>query len=144
MAWGRRALVALLAGLVLACTPSSPDEDDWRTAAGRAVDDAGSQVAAARLVLRAVADERLTDAYARVVLVQVEEAAATAEEELATLQPPPAVEKRHEHLLTLLGDAADLVREARTVTVAGDDPGDLPRRLAKLGKELEHESGRLP
>lgn len=144
MGWGRRGLVALTVVLLLGCTPSSPDEDDWRTAAGRAVDDAGSQVAAARLVLRGLDGDRLTDAYARVVLVESEEAAATAEEGLATLQPPPELEKRHEHLLTLLGDAADLVRETRMVVVAGDDPGDLPKRLDELGTKLEHESGRLP
>ncbi|NYI99864.1 4-hydroxy-3-methylbut-2-en-1-yl diphosphate synthase IspG/GcpE [Nocardioides thalensis] len=143
---GRRTgAAALLLALVAStgCTVSEPGEKGWNEIARTSLTDAAGEVATARLTVAAARDDEVWDAYAVTVTSEVERQVATAEESLASVQPPPGLRERAEQLLTILGDAADAVRAARVAVVAGDIDEALLRQLRDTVSALERAAGRL-
>lgn len=122
---------------------SAPDPAGWDRSAAQALDDASGEVGTARLALRAAADDRTWSSYTTVLVAEAEEAAGTAEEDLARLQVPAARTDASETALDLLGQAAEATRRVRALAVAGryDDPG-LADRLSRLGTALDEEATR--
>lgn len=137
-------LALLLTGTVLAgCTVGQPDAKGWTEIARTSLTDAAGEVATARLTLAAVRDDEVWHAYAVTVTADVEKQVATAEESLSTAQPPAGLRERAAHLLTVLGDAAELARAARVAAVDEEVDAALLRRLADTVTTLEREAERL-
>jgi hypothetical protein len=137
------AVLLLVLGAVLAagCTVSEPDTAEWTELATTSLTDAASEVATVRLTLAAERDGQVWSAYAVTVAAEAEEAAATAEESLSTVQPPPGRADQATRLLDLLGRAVDAVRAAREVIVSGEVANDaMLRRLDDLSAELERQA----
>jgi len=133
-------LLMLSAGCSLV---SRPDAAGWDQQAERALDDAASEVGTARLALRGAQDDRAWSSYTTVLVAEAEEAAATAEEDLAAVQVPGTRADAASSALELLGKAADATREVRQLAVRGryDDPA-LADRLARLAADLQQEAER--
>ncbi|MBM0127081.1 hypothetical protein [Pimelobacter simplex] len=131
-------LVASLLVLLTGCgVVSEPDATAWDQHAVQALTDAASQVATARLALEAAGDGRTWPTYTTVLVAEAEEAAGTAEEDLARLQVPPERADAAPEVLDLLGRAVDLVAEARAHAVAGTyDDRALLDALDRLSDDL--------
>lgn len=136
-----RAAVAAVAVLLVltGCVPSAPSAADWRTTAAQALKDTVSEVESVALVLDLESHDRLPGRAARVAAVESEEALATAEESVTTLQPPGSEEQADREVGDLLTRASDLLREARIAITAGDETAydGLRRRLLDLSAELD-------
>jgi hypothetical protein len=131
------------------CVPPSPDDAGWREDASKTLGDVGSELATAKLVLRAHAQDRFIGRYDRVVLAYAEEAAGKAADTLAAEQPPNTERKRYQTIADALDQATGLLSEAR-IAVVSDRPGACatlcPRleaansRLQKLEKQMSRSS----
>ncbi|WP_408898244.1 hypothetical protein ACJ5H2_03845 [Nocardioides sp. R1-1] len=131
-------LLALLVATVGCGVVSRPDAAGWDQQAERALTDAASQVATARLALENAAAGRTWSPYTTVLVADAEEAAGTAEEDLARLQVPAARERAAATALDLLHRAVELVGEARAHAVDGVyDDRALLEQLDVLARELE-------
>lgn len=136
---GVRARAALAVGVVLvalttACTVDQPGPEAWRDLARQSLEDVASEVATAELTLIQLAEDRLPVSYGVTVLVGAEQALSTAEDGLASVQPPEGLDRRADELLVLIGRAGDAVRQARESVVAGRL--ELPR-LVDLLRRLQ-------
>ena len=131
-----RARPALAVGTVLvvlttaACTVDQPGPEAWRDLARQSLDDVASEVATTRLTLTQLAEDRLPTSYGVTVLVGAEQALSTAEQGLASTQPPEGLDRRADRLLVLIGRAGDAVQQAREAVVAGRL--DMPRLVVHL------------
>ncbi len=135
----RPAAVAVVVALLLGgCgVVGRPGPGAWDEHAAQALGDAESQVATARLALRTAGEKRAWPSYAIVVVAQAEEAADTAEHDLARLQVPPEREAAAARVLDLLARAADLVGVARARAVDREyDDRALLDELDQLAAEL--------
>lgn len=139
-------LLALCAALCLVLgtagcgtTPSEPSPTDWRTAARQSLDDVSSEVATVRLVLVQAEQDRLVGRYSTTAVTTAEEALGKAEDTLTTQQPPPGLDRDFEAVSTALGDAGDLVTEARIAVVRSttSEYAGLVRRLDAMGTRLD-------
>ena len=137
--WVRAAAagVAMVVGLS-GCVPPSPDDPGWREDARKTLGDVGSELATAKLVLRARAQDRVIGRYDRVVLAYAEEAAGKAADTLAAEQPPDKELKRYRTIMDALDQATGLLSEAR-IAVVSDRPG----ACATLCPRLEAANSRL-
>ena len=133
------ALVGVVGVLAPGCgIVSRPDAAAWDQQARRSLTDAASQVSTARLALETAAERRTWPAYATVVVAKAEEAAGTAEEDLARLQAPPQRADAAATVLDLLDEAVSLVAEARAHAVEGRyDDSALLDDLDRIAGELE-------
>lgn len=113
------AVAVVLLVLLGGCAVSQPDVDAWRDHAAQTLEDAGSEVATARLTLTQLAEGRLQASYGVTVLAEAEKGIGTAEEGLASLQPPPGMRSRADRLLAVIGHAVDAVQRAREAAVSG-------------------------
>lgn len=132
-------LVALvLLGMAGCAVPSSPDARDWRRSARQSVGDVASEVETARTTLRQLGADRFVGRYATVLLVDAEEAAGKAADKITTQQPPQVEQERYDEVSAALGDATDLVTEARIAVARGsqEDYPDLVEQLGTTGDEL--------
>lgn len=130
-------LVLLLA--LTGCAPRTPDAESWTDQALQALDDVGSEVATAGLVLRQERSGRATDELTQTVVLDSEEAAGTTADGFASAQPPPGQDEEYARVTTALSDAADLLSEVR-IAVVREDTGryaDLVERLDKAGRDLD-------
>lgn len=125
------ALVVLLVLLAACSVPSRPSEADWRSQARQALEDTASYLSTMRLVLEAKPDEPFLGGYDVVVATHAEEAASSTAETLTTAQPPPPVREEYDEVSALLGDAGDLLSEARIALAA-----DREREYAGLAAQL--------
>lgn len=137
---GRRLAPILAALLALtACTsPSQPDDQAWVKAARQSLEDASSEVATVRLVIEQRAAGNTIGKYAVTVAVTSEEAAGKATDSLTTLQPSPGRKADAGKVGTALGDAEDLITDARVALVDNDTA-----ELRKITGELKAMTGRL-
>jgi hypothetical protein len=131
-------LVALLLGLAGCVVPSSPDARDWRRSARQSVGDVASEVETARTTLRQLSADRFVGRYAIVLLVDAEEAAGQATDSVTTRQPPRVEQARYDEVSAALGDATDLLADARIAVTRGSkqDYPDLVEQLGTTGDEL--------
>jgi hypothetical protein len=131
------AAAAVLVGLS-GCVPPSPDDPGWREDARKTLGDVGSELATAKLVLRARAQDRFVGRYDQVVLAYAEEAAGKAADTLAAEQPPDTELKRYRTVTDALDQATSLLSEARIAVVSGR-----PAACATLCPKLEAANSRL-
>lgn len=138
----RTTVVAVWLSLVTAFAGCSlvdePDAAAWDEHASRALGDAASEVGTARIALETAAKERAWASYTTVLVAQAEEAVATVADDLAVVQVPPSREQRAGEVDSLIEDAVEAVREARSLAVRGryDEP-EVVDELDRLADELE-------
>lgn len=140
-----RARFAILLALVLlamagCAVPSSPDARHWRRSARQSVGDVASEVETARTTLRQLGADRFVGRYATVLLVDAEEAAGKAADKITTQQPPQVEQERYDEVSAALGDAIDLVTQAR-IAVARDSRDDYPDLVEQLGTTGDELAG---
>ena len=139
----------LLLGLTGCAVPSSPDARDWRRSARQSVGDVASEVETARTTLRQLGADRFVGGYSTVLLVDAEEAAGKATDSITTQQPPRVEQARYDEVSAALGDATDLVTQARIAVARGSEQ-DYPALVEDLGTtgdelaELEEQLTRAP
>ncbi|GAB2737355.1 hypothetical protein [Nocardioides pakistanensis] len=140
----------VLAGLVLlasltACVPASPDADTYDDKAALTVGSTISEVRTVQRLLELLYDDRMLRPTAVAQLRYSEDALDTATKAFTELNQPPSRDRLATRVDTLLGDAGDLLADARIAverrhreqypSLAGD--------LDKLANTLEQVEGRL-
>jgi len=135
-------LVGLLVGLAgCGLVPSRPEADDWVASARQSLDDTASEVATVGLVVEQEQQDRLPASYAAVVAARSEAAAGTAADGITAQQPPDSKRQEYDAVAAALGDAADLVAEARIALVDHDTAAY--RRLAERLSRMERRLAQL-
>jgi len=129
----------MLAMVISACAPGTPDGDSWRIDAQRAVSDASSAVQSAELALRQHVKGRMFDRYLQTVLVNAEESVGKAGQAIGSKQPPQAEQKRYDTVTGQIDEAASLVSTARIAVVDRETERyeALADRLAKSADALQ-------
>lgn len=137
------AVVCILAATSGCSLVGQPDVAAWDEKARRAVTDATSEVATARLAVETARDERAWSSYTLVLVADAEKAMGTVQDDTSRLQVPPGREKDAEDLETLLDRAATAVQGARQHAVEGqyDDPALLDA-LDRAGDGLARAESR--
>jgi hypothetical protein len=132
------AAFAALAFTLSACAPGTPDADSWRADARRAVGDASSALSSAELALRQGRADRIYDPYLQTVVVDAEEAVATAASTIGGKQPPRSERERYDAVTGQPDEAASLVSTARIAVVDEDASRyeGLATRLAQAADAL--------
>lgn len=133
------ALVVVMLGVLLSgCVPASPDVDTYEDKAMRTLGAAVSETRTVRTLLQTSYDGRMLRPTALTQLRYSESALNTATKAFTELNPPPARDRLYTRASTLLGDAGDLVAEAR-ITVERKRESRYPQ----LVKELDGLATRL-
>lgn len=151
MPWWRRAVqavpLAVVAALLTACAPGTPDEDSWRADARRAVSDVSSQVEAARLALAQDTRGGVFAPYLQTVVVEAETNAGRSSEKFSGTQPPLQETSRYARVTDELDRDVGLLADVRIAVVAGSSEeyaglaGQLSTaadRLTALDEQLRH------
>lgn len=117
-------VVCVLAATSGCSLVGQPDVAAWDARAHRAVTDATSEVATARLAVETARDERAWSSYTMVLVAEAEKAMGTVQDDLSRLQVPSGRDEDADDLETLLDEAAGAVQDARQHAVEGqyDDP----------------------
>jgi hypothetical protein len=139
------AAAAVLAATVSGCTTASPHPSAYRERTKLAIGDAVSHVVTAEKVLQAADDDKILQPYAITTARASDATLSTVVGAYAELYPPKGLDTLHTKATTLLGDASDLVAEARIAVYRGDEaayPG-LVSQLDTLSKKLEKFQGTL-
>ncbi len=136
----RRAAAGLVAALLLSgCVPASPDagtyDDKVRVTLGAAVSD----VRTVQTLLETLYDDRMLRQTAIAQMRYSEKSLGTATSALTELNPPPQRDRLTRRMSTLLGDAEDLMDEARTAVERyhRDRYPGLADDLDQVAKDLE-------
>jgi len=141
---GTSGLVALLV-LLSGCVPSNPDTDTFDDKSLRTAGAALSQTRTVSGLLQTSYDGRMLRPTALAQLRYSEDSLDTATGAFTELNPPSARDAQYTRLSTLLGEAGDLVAEAR-IAVERSEEARYPRlvdRLDALASKLERLEGRL-
>ncbi|MFD1248769.1 hypothetical protein ACFQ3F_13295 [Nocardioides ginsengisoli] len=120
---------------------SRPDASGWDQQAQQALKDAASDVGTVRIALRTAARDRAWSSYTIVLVAKAEETTGKTEQDLSSVQVPPARRIAARETLDLLSQAVASVQEARAHAADGryDDPG-LVDELTRLAKALQAEA----
>ncbi|MFZ5847271.1 MAG: hypothetical protein ACOYX5_07825 [Actinomycetota bacterium] len=140
----------VLAGLVLlasltACVPASPDADTYDDKAALTVGSTISEVRTVQRLLELLYDDRMLRPTAVAQLRYSEDALDTATKAFTELNQPPSRDRLATRVDTLLGDAGDLLADAR-IAVERRHRGQYPSLAGDLGRlasTLEQVEGRL-
>lgn len=138
-------LAGVLAGLLAGCVPASPDADTYRDKAAQTLGSAVSDVRTVSRLLSTSYDGRMLRPTAVAQMRHSEGALGTATTAFTELNPPPSQDGLNQRARTLLGDAEDLVAQAR-VALERDDRERyraLVRRLERLAGDLEALEGQV-
>lgn len=131
---------AVLAPCLLAgCVPASPDADTYRDKAAQTLGSAVSDVRTVSRLLSTSYDGRMLRPTALAQTRQSEGALGTATTAFTELNQPRSQDDLSHRASTLLGDAEDLLAEAR-VALEREDRGRYPalvRELEALAGDLE-------
>ena len=141
---GTPGVVAFLL-LLSGCVPSSPDADTFDDKSMRTAGAAVSQTRTVSRLLQTSYDGRMLRPTALAQLRYSEDSLDTATSAFTELNPPSARDPLYTRLSTLLGDAGDLVAEAR-IAVERSEEARYPRladRLDGLASKLERLEVRL-
>lgn len=132
--------ILLLTALTAGCgvIPSRPDPHAWTKSARQALEDTASEVSTVKVALQEQQKDRLVGKYAVTTLVNSEEAVGKAQDSVLTKQPPSSKQQAFDRISDLLGDAGDLVTEARIALVADQEQQypALVDRLEAMTKKL--------
>ena len=136
-----RRLVAwlLVATLLSACVPASPDADTYDDKAAQTLGAAVSDVRTVALLMETSYDGRMLRPTALAQMRHSEDALDTATTAFTELHPPPSRDRLYTRVSTLLGDAGDLVAEARVALERSEEGSfpDIADRLTRLAGDLE-------
>lgn len=137
------ALVVLAA--VTGCVPSTPDADTYDDKAAQTLGSAVSEVRTVQRLLQTLSENRMFRASAVTQVRYSEDALDTANKAFTELDQPVSRDRLARDVGTLLGDAGDLLTDARTAIVRRER-ADYPRLAEDLGalvEELEKVEGRV-
>jgi hypothetical protein len=134
--------LALLLGLLTTgcgLVPNRPDAEGWTVAARQSLEDAASEVATVRVATEQQQKGRQLGAYGVVTATTSEEALGKAADSILAQQPPASRRDALDRVSQALGDAGDLVSEARIALVRGDEAeyDGLVKRLAAMSTRLD-------
>lgn len=140
----------ILAGVVLlaalsGCVPVSPDADTYDDKAALTLGSAVSEVRTVQRLLELLYDDRMIPPTAVAQLRYSEDALDTATKAFTELNQPPSRDRLANRMATLLGDAGDLLADARLAVERRDRP-DYPQLaddLDALAGKLEDVEGRV-
>lgn len=137
-------LTSLLVSLA-GCVPASPDVDTYRDKAAQTLGSALSDVRTVSRLMDSLYDGRMLRPTAVAQLRHSEGALETATGAFTELNPPPSQDPLSQRTGALLGDASDLLAEARTALEREQTQRypQLADRLEKLAEDLEMLEGRL-
>lgn len=142
----RRALgTALAAVLLSACVPASPDVDTYDDKAALTLGAAVSDVRTVQKLLETLYDDRMLRQTAIAQMRYSEKSLGTATSAFTELNPPPQRDRLTKQMTTVLGDAEDLLGEARTAIERyhrSRYPA-LADELDAMAKDLERLEGRV-
>ena len=135
----------LLATFLSACVPASPDADTYDDKAAQTLGAAVSDVRTVQRLMETMYDGRMLRPTALAQMRYSEDALGTATTAFTELNPPPSRDRLNKQVSTLLGDAGDLVAEARIALERSEEESfpDLAGRLARLAGDLEKVEGRV-
>ena len=136
---GAVAAAALLAG----CVPMTPDADTYDDKAYQTLGSAISDVTTVQRIVQTSKDGRMLGPTATAQLRYSEDGLDTATKAFTELTPPPSRDRLDHRVSTLLGQAGDLLAEAR-VALERDSVSEyagLVKNLGKLATELEKLEG---
>lgn len=142
----RRLLAAVLLGiLATGCVPASPDVDTYDDKARLTLGSAVSEVRTVQRILDTLYDDRILRPTAVTQMRYSQKALDTATSAFTELNPPPERDRLTRQMTTLLGDAGDLLGEARTAIERynRDRYPDLAGRLDTMATDLERLQGRV-
>lgn len=142
----RRVLAAALAAALLGgCVPASPDVDTYDDKARLTLGAAVSDVRTVQKLLETLYDDRVLRQTAIAQMRYSEKSLGTATTAFIELNPPPQRDRLTKRMSTLLGDAEDLLDEARTAIERYDRARypALADDLDTIAKDLEELEGRV-
>lgn len=141
----RLAGALLVATLVSGCVPASPDPDTYDDKAAVTLGAAVSDVRTVQTILETLYDDRMLRPTAITQMRYSEASLGTATSAFTELNPPPARDRLTRRMTTLLGDAGDLLGQARTAVERShrDRYPRLADRLGALSADLERLEGRV-
>lgn len=142
----RRVLAAALAAALLGgCVPASPDVDTYDDKARLTLGAAVSDVRTVQKLLETLYDDRMLRQTAIAQMRYSEKSLGTATTAFIELNPPPQRDRLTKRMSTLLGDAEDLLDEARTAIERYDRARypALADDLDTIAKDLEELEGRV-
>ncbi|HEU4511958.1 MAG TPA: hypothetical protein VFR87_02520 [Nocardioidaceae bacterium] len=142
----RRVLAAALAAALLGgCVPASPDVDTYDDKARLTLGAAVSDVRTVQKLLETLYDDRMLRQTAIAQMRYSEKSLGTATSAFIELNPPPQRDRLTKRMSTLLGDAEDLLDEARTAIERYDRARypALADDLDTIAKDLEELEGRV-
>jgi len=140
----RLAASALGAVLLGGCVPASPDADTYDDKAALTLGSAVSEARTVERVLDTLYDGRMLRPAAVTQLRYSEDALDTATGAFTELNPPPSRDRLNRRTTTLLGDAGDLLAQAR-IAIERERVGDyttIADDLARLAERMEKLEGR--
>lgn len=139
--------LAMAAGLALSgCVAPALDSGAYEHNALAALESAVSTTRVAALALDARAGDRLTLAYANTVVTEAEDAIDPVSASFGVVDPPgPDLDSLRSEVLDLLGDAGDLLAEARLAVRREDAPAmtEVARELRRLADDMERKTAGL-
>lgn len=141
----------LRAGLVVTvlvgagCVPASPDADTYDDKAAVTLGSAVSEARTVQRILETLVDERMLRPTAVAQMRHSEDGLGTAAKAFTELNPPRPRDRLSARVDTLLGDAEDLLDEARTAVERGEVARytAVADELGKLVADLEKVEGRV-
>lgn len=142
----RRVLAAALAAALLGgCVPASPDVDTYDDKARLTLGAAVSDVRTVQKLLETLYDDRMLRQTAIAQMRYSEKSLGTATSAFIELNSPPQRDRLTKRMSTLLGDAEDLLDEARTAIERYDRARypALADDLDTIAKDLEELEGRV-
>ena len=141
-----RAVAAVVTVVLLGgCVPASPDPDAYRDKTALTLASAASEVRTVARLMETSYDSRMLRPTAKAQLRHSEDALDTATSAFTEVNPPPSQDRLNRRTSTLLGDAGDLVAEAR-IALERARTGRYPalvEDLESLATRLERLEGRL-
>jgi hypothetical protein len=132
-------VLAAVVMLVGACAGPARTDASFASKAAATADEARSSVETVAVVITASEDQPLPSAYLSVTIAEAEEDAVAVESTFASVQPPSAESDRvRERTTRIVGDAVDLLAEARILARRGRPLGELLPELRRASTRLDH------
>jgi hypothetical protein len=131
--------------LVAGCVPASPDVGTYDDRAALTLESAVSDVRTVSTLLETLHDDRMLRPTAIAQLRYSEKSLDTAITAFTELNPPPQRDRLTQRMDTLLGEAEDLLGEARTA-IERENRARYPalvRDLEATAVDLERLAGRV-
>jgi hypothetical protein len=126
--------------------PQKPSHGSWVDQAHTSLQEVGSNVSTALLLLRLAEQGKVMGNFQQIVALDSESAAGKVSEHFGGEQPEPADQGTYTYVTTALADASDLLATVRIAIVRGDSAqySGLESALTKAQSELAKAERRVP